>query len=339
MGGDRTSPASGSTASGLLGCASHAKLLLAASALLGSPAWTFALSSEAPAATEDALVPSASGLSPTLSRREPRPFRLGGDWKLLFGPGDFLYPRYLADPRRPTLSFASLETSDSQVAGAGNSRYGVRIGQRVGVARFYRGDDPTRGFQLDAEVGFNGQFDVDNSTDNLGWDGFYGLHLSWLGIEDVALRVGLFHDSSHLGDEYIESTGRTRIDYTREELLFGASWAFADRWNAYGEYGHGFGLRNEALMEAGRAQCGLEYQSPPVFWNERMGWYSAVDLSFYEEDRWSTNVTAQAGVSFGSGGTGSLLRLGLEYYDGRSQIGELFQSQESYLAWGLWLDL
>jgi hypothetical protein len=284
--------------------------------------------------------PPASPVAPTRDEAaETRALSLRGDWKLQFAPGTFLYPRYLADPRRPTLGFTGVEAGDSEITGAGTSRYGVRIGQRFSVARIYHDGAFQRGFQLDAEVGFSGQFDRDNSTDNIGWDGLYGLHLSWLGRQGLSLRFGLFHDSSHLGDEFIESTGRTRIGYTREEVLLGTSWAFADEWLAYGEYGHAYGLRNEQLMEPGRLQFGLEFQREPRFWDGRLGWYAAGDLSSYEEDAWDPNLTLQAGLTFGGGSPGALLRVGLEYYDGRSQIGELFQSREAHLAWGLWLDL
>jgi hypothetical protein len=32
-------------------------------------------------------------------------------------------------------------------------------------------------------------------------------------------------------------------------------------------------------------------------------------------------------------------RVGFEYYDGRSPIGEFFQYRERHLAFGLWIDL
>ncbi|MFT7669227.1 MAG: hypothetical protein ACI8X5_001927 [Planctomycetota bacterium] len=256
-----------------------------------------------------------------------------------FGPESFLSPLYLADPRRPTFGFSALETSDSEIMGAGESRYGVRIGQRFSIARFYTAGDCEGGFQLDGELGFNGQFDADNSSDNIGWDGLYGLELSWSRRKDLTLHLGFFHDSSHLGDEFIEDTGRIRIDYTREEYFAGASWAFAEGWLTYGEYGHAFSLSNQELMEPGRLQVGLQHKHAPNMWSSRIGWYVATDFSFYEEDSWSRNLTAQAGLTFGDGLPGSLLRFGLEYYDGRSQIGEFFQSQESHLALGFWLDL
>ena len=139
-------------------------------------------------------------------------------------------------------------------------------------------------------------------------------------------------------DAYIESTGRTRIDYTREEWLAGASWSFADAWRLYGEYGYGFDLRNEELMEPGRYQLGLEYQPAPTRWRGRAGWYAAADVSAYEEDEWDTNLTLQTGMAFYTGVGSGVWRFGVEFYDGRSQIGEFFQDEETHFAWGLWFD-
>ncbi len=150
-----------------------------------------------------------------------RTLSLGGDWKVQFGPTTFLYPRYIADPRRPTLSVTRVEASKSEITGAGKSRWDIRIGQRFGLARFFCNNDVDHGFQIDAEMGFSGQFEGDKSRDNIGWDGLYGVHLTWFGHQDVALRLGWFHDSSHIGDEFIEKTGRKRISYTREKLLGG----------------------------------------------------------------------------------------------------------------------
>jgi hypothetical protein len=32
-------------------------------------------------------------------------------------------------------------------------------------------------------------------------------------------------------------------------------------------------------------------------------------------------------------------RLAVEYYEGRSQIGEFFQDDETYLSFGIWIDI
>ena len=51
------------------------------------------------------------------------------------------------------------------------------------------------------------------------------------------MRFGTFHDSAHLGDEYVEETGRERINYTREELISGIVWLPRRNTKLYTELG------------------------------------------------------------------------------------------------------
>jgi hypothetical protein len=205
--------------------------------------------------------------------------------------------------------------------------------------RFYRNGNPDGGLQLDIEAGFVGQFDMEHGEDNIGWDGIHGLQVTWMPLEGIALRFGTLHDSSHVGDEYAERTGRQRIEYTRAEWLLGVSWSFFDRWCAYAETGYAYDNRNEELMEPLRIQYGLEYVSPNRFWKRRLGWYAAADVSSYEENDWDMNTTIQAGLIMPIKGRSSKYRLGIEYYNGRSHIGEFFLNSEKYLSLGLWFDL
>jgi len=260
-------------------------------------------------------------------------------WELSVAPAEVLYRTYVADPRRPVFGLTMIDVSESDIDDAGDRRYGVRMGARFGILQLHPPDEPGGGVQLAGEIGFLGQFDRDNSTDNIGWDGLYGFHLAWQARPELVLRLGLAHDSSHLGDEYIENTGRQRIEYTREEFLFGMRYALHKSLCSYVEYGHGYDLRNEDLMEEGRVELGLEFEPEPMWWNRRLAPFAALDVSAYEEDDWDENLSVQLGVVLPGAGRGGSWRVGLEYYDGRSVIGELFQDREQHLAFGLWLEV
>ena len=259
-------------------------------------------------------------------------------WRIEFAPPDVLYPAYVADPRRPVFALTMIDVSESDIPAAGNTRYGIRMGARFGILDFIPPGDAGGGLQFAGEVGFLGQFDRDNSTDNIGWDGLYGFHLAWRARPDLVLRLGMAHDSSHIGDEYIENTGATRIEYTRQEYLFGVRYAPWTILDTYAEYGWAYDLRNEDLMEEGRVQFGLELEPEPTLWSRRLAPFAALDVSAYEEDDWEQNVTVQVGLVHPAAGGGHW-RMGLEYYDGRSPIGEFFQDRERHLALGLWIDL
>jgi hypothetical protein len=257
---------------------------------------------------------------------------------LRFGPKELLYPVYLADPRRPTFAVTPIYTSDSDIEEAGDRRYGIRMGARIPFARYGVEGRRVGSFQLDGEIGFLGEFDRDSSTDNIGWDGIYGLFLTWRATEDLAFLVGAKHDSSHIGDELIESTGRTRVDYTREELVAGLSYELSPLWRTYAEYGRAYDLRNDAIMERGRVQAGLEIVSRPTLFGGRFAPYGALDVTLYEENDWRRGLTLQSGVLRRTEAR-AVWRFGVELRDGRSAIGEFFQDDEESLAFGAWLDL
>lgn len=270
---------------------------------------------------------------------EDRTRALEKRWQLSVAPVEVLYPSYVADPRRATFSLTMVDVHESETEGIGDQLFGVRMGTRFGILQLHTPGDASGDLQLAADVGFLAQFDRENSTDNVGWDGLFGLHLSWLAHPDLVLRVGMAHDSSHLGDEYVENTGRQRIAYTREEFLTGLRYAPLESLNSYLEYGQAYDLRNEDLMEEGRLQLGLEFESRLRLWGRNLAPFAALDVSAYEEDDWEENLTAQLGLVRSGAGRGGAWRLGFEYYDGRSLIGEFFQERERHLAWGLWLDL
>jgi hypothetical protein len=259
-------------------------------------------------------------------------------WRWEFAPDAVSYPAYVADPRRPVFALTMIDVVDPDIPGAGDSRYGIRIGAQFGILDFVPPGERGGGLQLAGHVGFTGQFDRDSSEDNIGGDGLYGFHLAWRASPKLVMRIGMAHDSSHLGDEYIENTGANRLESTREECLAGVRFAPWTSLCAYAEYGYAYDLSNENLMEVGRAQCGLEYEPEPWLWNGTMAPFAALDLSAYEEDDWDPNVTVQVGLVHPAAGGGHW-RFGLEFYDGRSVIGELFQSREQHVAFGVWLDL
>ena len=150
-------------------------------------------------------------------------------------PADF-YPLYLADPRSARTAFTLMGMFSSDIQDAGDARFNFSYGKRFGVVRF--GDEPTyKAWQLDLEIGFFGYFDIQDSLDNIGWDGIFGLYFSRRLSPKKFIRFGFLHDSSHLGDEFVEETGRKRIDYTRQELITGITWLPAPRSKLYTELG------------------------------------------------------------------------------------------------------
>ena len=263
--------------------------------------------------------------------------RSQGGWRLEPGPHAEAYKPYVADPRRARVGVTGIAVLDDEIEDAGEARWRLQAGATAGLLRWTDEGDPARIVQLDAEAGFSGEFDLEDSNDSIGWDGIYGFLVAWRNRPEVGWRVGAHHVSSHIGDEFADETGRERINATREELLAGVSRLLGGGWRTYAEAGWAYHVGNYDLLDRWRLQTGLEYESPRTWWRERLGWYAAGDVSSYEEDEWEPNLTLQWGFALERAPGLDEARLGLELYSGRARMGEFFEERETALGIGLWL--
>jgi len=249
-------------------------------------------------------------------------------------PHEAIYPVYIADPLRPTFNAQYQRYSNSTIAGTGKNRFDLKLGANLPV---YQTVLFQQAWQFVLIGGFHGQFDNEHSLDNIGWDGIYGFNMTTRQNNQLSWRFGFKHISAHIGDELIERTGRTRIAYTRQEARLGLAWQPKDSTTLYTEAGYAYDLRNEILQRPWRLQLGAQFQDPATFRRTQFHWYSALDLSAYQENNWDINTTIQVGIATAS--ANHHWRIGLEFYNGRSQLGEFFQDRERYASLGLWFDL
>jgi hypothetical protein len=247
------------------------------------------------------------------------------------------YPPYLADPHRSSVEILNALVTDVDIPDSGNSRYGLKLGGRIGIARLDPQERPGQGWQFGMEVGFVGEFDLDRNYDNIGWDGIYAFLFTAPLTEAVRIKLGTGHRSSHVGDEYMERTGRRRINYTRQERLAGLSWYFTPVWRVYGEYGRAYEINNKELQKPGRAQAGLEYQPKRPWRDGQLGWYAALDVSATEERDWHVDPALRVGYVLEA--DGRRWSLGAMFYRGRPTIGEFFQHTESFVGISVGLEL
>lgn len=282
-----------------------------------------------------AVAVSATAASGSAENEPPEPANGPLHAWALFPPDD-LYPQYIADPLRPQSAILLVGCPSSDIPESGNSRFLLRLGGRFSIARLSPAGQSDRGWQLDFEGGFLGQFDSDHSLDNIGWDGLYGLRLSYKGDGPLAFSLGSRHDSAHVGDEYAERTGRLRIGYTREELVLGASWAPNRHWRTYLEVGWGYEL--DEFEEPLRLQLGVEHVGQRSLWKGRILWYAALDTTLYEENDRQARTSAQLGLIFPTGRGTSRYRLALELVSGRSVLGEFSMHDETYVGLGWYFD-
>ena len=178
-------------------------------------------------------------------------------------------------------------------------------------------------------------FDAEHKSENIGWDGNYGLTLTTASAAPWAFKVAMLHVSSHVGDEHVARTGRTRINYIRQELAVGAAYRLGPRWRFYGEVGGAYDTGADE-QEPWRSQVGVEYEAAPRLFGARFAWYAAGDLASWQERDWRVDPTIQAGIV--TRANGHSYRLLIEYLYGRPPVGEFYKDTEGSLGIGLRID-
>ena len=176
----------------------------------------------------------------------------------LFPAGD-VYAVSVADTRRPTNTISFHVLPRRRIEETDTPRTGLSAGGRFGLLRIDSGKPGGRSWQVSIEAGLDAVFDSQNRQDAIGWDGNYGLTITTASGSPLSFKFALLHQSSHIGDEYAMRTGRTRLNYTREEFAFGVSSRLSRRWRTYGETGVAY-IRRYDGQEPWRAQGGVEYR-------------------------------------------------------------------------------
>ncbi len=148
------------------------------------------------------------------------------------------------------------------------------------------------------------------------------LRARWRGVD---ARLALHHVSSHLGDEFLERTGRSPISTSREgvELLLGAR-PLPDL-RLYG--GPGLLLRSTAGLDPGSFRLGAEW-GRDAGRPGGSGPYAAAELFAWEEHGWEPVLALEAGLAFGG-----RYRLALIAGAGPSRAEQFFRQDET--LWGL----
>ncbi|MBI4512708.1 MAG: DUF1207 domain-containing protein [Gemmatimonadetes bacterium] len=205
----------------------------------------------------------------------------------------------------------------------------VGLGETFGLwgLRQPRGCD---GVQVSIVGGAFSQFNLDApSSDLINTDFIGGLELtprlgSW------SARVRLFHQSSHLGDEFLlNNPGITREDLSIDAVdallsVEGRVWRLF--WRLYGGGGYIFSRE----VDPGVAQWGVELRGPlrrfvrgtqlqPVF---------GADFTTFDERDWGVTTSLKGGVEWATGPVIRSVRLLAVYLDGFIPFGQFFSTTE-----------
>jgi hypothetical protein len=257
--------------------------------------------------------------------------------------GDVFCP-LVADPKA-SHSFASYlhERSDSGGTTSTIKMASVGISDVFALGR-WNGSKPGDGVQLALAGGVFAQFDLGTSSyDLLNADYVIGLPLT-LRYGWYSQRVRIYHQSSHLGDEYLLREPPSRRD--RGNLSFEAlEWIMSADAGPLRLYGGGEFLfdRSPDDLERYVGHAGFEVRPwPRVIPLGSLGGFRFVggtDLKASQEHDWDPSISVRAGLEYDRAGDsdpqGRRWGLFFQWYDGPSPYGQFFRDDVRHIGVGL----
>lgn len=254
-------------------------------------------------------------------------------------PQDFLFESLLADPKRPRF-FVSVV--DARAGDLETTVAAVAYGGRYGLVR-WPGEDPREGWQLNLSGAVFAQFDLETpSMDLINADYTIGLPLTYRSGRNSA-RLRVYHQSSHLGDEYLlrNNPERVSLSYEAVEAIYARDIGTARAYLGGEYYFH----REPRRLKAGVIHGGLDYRRPePLL----LGWegggtylVAGADLKAFQHHDWDPAWNLTGGLEFHptlptqpQDKYWSLLAV---WYRGPSPYGQFFTQEVDY--WGLSVEL
>lgn len=251
-------------------------------------------------------------------------------WEIL--PPGLMYRSYLAGEKEPRMAWSSLYDFKRE-----RTVWETVLGGRVGLLRYGTSDilNP-EGFQLDAEGAvFTRLLPAEPSTMMEAADfrfGFLGTHRRG----PTAIKMGYYHVSSHLGDEFlIANPDFPRINYVRDAAIVGIIQDITPSFQAYGEIGNALGRDGGA--KPWEFQWGCQYCPTPVR-ATRGAPYAGVNFYSRQEFNFEPSLNVIVGWNWAGSRTGERFRIGMQYYNGPALQYSFFDRRERLLGGGLWLD-
>lgn len=238
-----------------------------------------------------------------------------------------LFAPLLADPRQPrfSMSYQHYNSSNAQEFAAAS----VALGEYFGLATGLFGEYGSS--QIGIQAAVFALFNLDApSSDLINADYWFGLPISYR-RGPWSYLVRLYHQSSHLGDEFIlGNPGVNRVNLSYEELegLVSYEW---ERWRVYG--GGGYLVHSEPELAPKQVHTGAEYLLPRAA--GKFDLIAAVDVRASEELDWGTSRSYQVGFEFKSN-TPRRVRLMLEHFSGHSPNGQFYRESLRYTGLGLY---
>lgn len=242
----------------------------------------------------------------------------------LFPRPNEIFPLLIADPRH-------IQLSASYYRLEGRNTSDIALGHAWGLTRWRSGMSQDWLWESDLEGMAYSRFRIAGGVNDFETVDFLaGLPVT-VRRGDVSFKGTLFHESAHLGDDYVRRTGDAGYRYSTEGLRAQAALEPCPRSRVYA--GAEYLLHSVPAPERWSAQAGLEATSRDLGWsrNVPMNLFLAEDLQWHERVRWNPDSHVVAGVKirFRESPTRAM-RVQAGYFTGHSPYGEFFARRAHY---------
>jgi hypothetical protein len=238
-----------------------------------------------------------------------------------------LFRAPIADPRWPRFS-ASYQRyiNDHELKNVA----AVSFGETIPLAKY----NPEYGGSWDIALqgGVFAIFDLDGSSfDLINADYLGGLPVTYA-IGDLAVMGRFFHQSSHLGDEFLLGNTVERVNFSYEAFSLLGSYDLPLGFRVYGGGAYRFRIE-PSDVRPWRFQAGAEWVGPSISDEWAIRPLAAIDVQVDEEGNWSTNTVPALGLQFERARSqGRVFQLLVEYFNGKSPNGQFYARNIQYAA-------
>jgi hypothetical protein len=244
-----------------------------------------------------------------------------------------LFEWLIADPREAIFSVRYLNSyaiEDEGFAEEHNAA-AVSLGEYFGLLQ---GRSGLGRWQLGLEAAVFALFALDSPSANLA-NADYRVGVPLTARSDRwSYRVNLYHQSSHLGDEFLLQhpvVERVNLSFEAVEALI------AHHWQGLRPYvGGGYIIRSDQDLEPGMLQYGIDYRRSAVLGPFDL--VAGVNVRRDEEQDWERSRLFRLGLDY-SMNDGRSVALLLEHFDGFSPTGQFLNVPIEYTGIGLYFRL
>jgi hypothetical protein len=156
-------------------------------------------------------------------------------------------------------------------------------------------------------------------------------------LNSWALTLEVYHESSHLGDEYGDQFPGDRLDWTREVL---AAWAGyrAGLWRFTA--GASYVLDDQLKLPAPAGSLGVDYRGKS---RRFLGGHVRPVAGLFTEagaaTRWRVSTSAKLGLAFATGPESHDISIGVIGHNGLSTQRQFFRQESQYIGLEVRFDL